>query len=683
MTQRQSRNASAFAFAAILIILLLVALHAKAEDAASRAFPTMAVAVLKDRPGTMTLDDVRSEGVRKDFKSISGSSINFGYTRDTIWLRLDIRSTESREMLVSLTPNFVDLIDVYVLPPNGGAGAPVHYAMGDHRPLSDDALSGLDNVVPIALEAGQLTEVFVRAAATNSVMTLQASLYSPTDHTSRTSVSSLIFGWWFGGMTILLIIQLVFFYYNRMPAFALLAVSTFFAMMVYFGTLGLSRIFLFPSGGEGNDMFTAIVSWLGISASVLAARSILDVPGKAPWVDRIFIAGALIGAAGGVLALVGYNIEFGPFAHLTIVIVVLTGAVQSMRTIEPSDSSTKLRAAAFLVLAVGVLFTMAQRSGVVPLPDWVAHGYAASTVMHSVLLTGALAVYLRTSEVMSARITQEALAMARDAEGRAIGLVEERTRDLAVAKSVAEEALAAELASKEQQIRFMEVISHQYRTPLAAVQTHISNIGMSLPKDDAANRRRLDRVRKGIARLVEVLEVNLSRSRLQGSAFEPRLERHLAVPLLEAAVARARDLLQIELTCVVAPDARHQIVEADTDMLEIAVINVLENAAKFSHPASKDAISVGVSVTGDALVIEIADQGIGIPDGELPRLLEPNFRASNATKVPGTGTGLSLVARVAATHRGKVEVRSTLGVGTTVRMLIPLADRGRPSSGAA
>ena len=665
--------------AAVVFILLLIFAGYTPAIAAGSSDAKFTLEMLTDPSGSMTIEDIRSEEARARFQPLAGNGLNLGYTRDAVWLRLSVPAEISRAMLVSLTPNFVDLLDVYVLPPSDESRAPVHYAMGDHRPLSDDAFSGLQNVVPIDLIAGQVTEVFVRAAAVSSVLSLDVSLYPPADHTYKITVSSLAFGGWFGGMAILLIIQLVFFYYNRMLAFAFLAFSTFVAMLVYFGTLGLSRLFLFPQGGEGNDMFVAGASWFGIVASVMAARLILDIPGKAPWIDRIFLAGALMGALGVGFSLAGYNMEFGPFAQATIVLLATAGVVQSFRSIDPSDASTRLRATAFLSLCIGLLATTAQRAGIVPLPNWIAHGYAVSNVAYAILLTGALAVRLRASEVAATKMREEALALARNAENRANRLVEERTSDLAKAKHVAEEALAAELASKEQQIRFMEVISHQYRTPLAAVQTHISNIGMSLPNNDSANQRRLERVRKGVARLVEVLEVNLSRSRLQGSAFEPHLSAQPAVPLVEAAATRARDLLQIDPVCSIAGNAKHVCIEADSHMLEIAIINLLENAAKFSRPDVKGSVSLNVALREGALAIEIKDHGIGIPQDDIPRLLEPNFRASNAANVAGTGSGLSLVARVAAAHQGTVDISSTLGTGTTVRLLIPLAHELRPA----
>ncbi len=91
-------------------------------------------------------------------------------------------------------------------------------------------------------------------------------------------------------------------------------------------------------------------------------------------------------------------------------------------------------------------------------------------------------------------MTAEALLASQVAEQHAnTTMVEEKTRELAVAKKVAEDALRAELQSQEQQVRFMEVISHQYRTPLAAIRSNVDAIGVSLPDSDAANRERLER----------------------------------------------------------------------------------------------------------------------------------------------------------------------------------------------
>jgi signal transduction histidine kinase len=307
------------------------------------------------------------------------------------------------------------------------------------------------------------------------------------------------------------------------------------------------------------------------------------------------------------------------------------------------------------------------------LPNWVSHAYAVSCLVQTILLTAALGVRLRAAEAMNRVMGEEALLSAQRAEQRAIDLVEEKTRELSVAKQVAEDALRAELASQEQQVRFMEVISHQYRTPLAAVRSHVDNIGLSLPADDAANRARLDRVRRGIVRLVEVLEVNLTRSRLQGSAFQPRLLRSSLGEIVAAAGLRGRDLLQPGIVTQITPEAAEARILADADMLGIAIINLLENAVKFSTQTSADPIMLSCAVAGSDGVIRVNDKGIGIPAQDIAGILGRSVRGSNAGGIAGSGMGLSLVARIAAAHGGRVEIDSTVGQGTTVTILVPLA----------
>ncbi len=639
--------------------------------AAARERATLSVERFIDPTGAMTFEQVSGQGAGA-FVAVRGHAVNLGYSRDTVWLRLTIRAPDARNLYLSITPNIVDVIDVFVPPANTPPGEPTIYEMGDHRPLSAP-LSALDNIVPLRLDAHVPARVYVRAAAVNTVMSLQFALYSPEEHTWRTALTALISGAWFGCMIILLVIHLVFYHYDRRPYYILLAGSTFMAMLIYFGTLGLSRVFLFPQGGVGNDIFTAGAAWLGITASVIAGRSILEVRRTAPRLDVVFIVAAFAGPVGLVFVLAGQNMLFGPAAHVIMVGMTSLGAVQGLRTIDKADASTRLRAAAFVVLWAGVLLLVAQRAGFGSIPDWVANSYATAIIIHTVLLTGALAERLRSAEALNAAMREMALGAARTAESRANALVEERTRELAASKRVAEDALEAERETQRRQVRFMEVISHQYRTPLATIKTQVSNIELSLPETDTGNRSRLARMRRGIARLVEVLEVNLARSRLQGPAFEPDLQPHRAVRLAQEAASRARDLLNAEIGVVASPDAADARVLADSDMVIIALLNLLENAVKFARPGMKAPVVLSVARDGDAVVLRVEDKGIGIAASDLERVFEARFRGSNAARTPGTGTGLSLVSRVAAVHDGRVALTSVPGQGTTVALTLPVA----------
>jgi signal transduction histidine kinase len=288
------------------------------------------------------------------------------------------------------------------------------------------------------------------------------------------------------------------------------------------------------------------------------------------------------------------------------------------------------------------------------------------------LLTGALAVRLRDAEAMNKTMTAQALMAAQAAERHAKAMIEEKTSELSAAKRTAEDALRAELLSQEQQVRFMEVISHQYRTPLAVIRSNVDSIGLSLPRSDQANRDRLDRVRRGIVRLVETLEVNLARSRLQGPTFAPHLRPTSLGELVAAAAARGGDLLQGRILVEITPHAEAADVMADTEMLGIAIINLLENAVKYSALAGDLPVTLSCSTEEGLGIIAVIDQGMGIPADEVAGIMGRSVRGSNVHSIEGSGLGLSLVSRIAAAHGGTVEINSMSGSGTTIRLIVPL-----------
>lgn len=645
--------------------------HVEAE---ADPIPLGPMEVLVDPSRNLQLADVMSLGDAAPFKALPGNSVNPGFTRNAVWVRFRINATRDRRVLLSLTPNFVDLVDVYFTQERPGLVAAdfEHVATGDNRPMAHDAMSGLDNVIPLTLRSGEATLVYIRVAAVNSGVALSVNLYSPAEHTLRTTAFGLVYGLWFGGMAVLLVIQLVFFHFDRKPYYLLLAFATLVAMTVYGGTLGLSRVFLFPEGGIGNDIYTAATSWFGLTASSLAVASILELPRSAPWLNRAFQLGAAVGLVGVGCAVAGANIEFAPIVNLAIVVLATLAALQGLRTANTGGIGTRLRAAAFAILWLGLLATIARRTGVAPLPRWFSQGYAVSILVQTILLTGSLGVRLRDAEALNRTMQAEALENAKSAEMRASALVQEKTRELSHAKQVAEEALRAELASQEQQVRFMEVISHQYRTPLATIRSHVDNIGFSLPEDDHDNRRRLARVRTGINRLVEVLEVNLARSRFQGSSFQPHLVHTSAAKIVAAAGARARDLLQAEIRIEIDSSVESSCILADADMLGIAVINLVENAVKYAaSQSSEPPVVLSCSTADGNVVIAVTDRGIGIPKDELPKIFQPSIRGSNVRAAPGTGMGLSLVSRIVSAHRGSIEIASEMGEGTTVQIILP------------
>lgn len=117
---------------------------------------------------------------------------------------------------------------------------------------------------------------------------------------------------------------------------------------------------------------------------------------------------------------------------------------------------------------------------------------------------------------------------------------------------------------------------------------------------------------------------------------------------------------------------------ADPSLIELALRNLMENAAKYSNPPAE--ITVTLEKQNDQVRLKIADKGIGIPAADLEHIFERFYTVNKAhsRKMGGSGLGLSIVETIIAKHFGKIEVESEMGVGTTFTITLPLDRNGHP-----
>ncbi|WP_137130897.1 sensor histidine kinase [Rhizobium sp. FY34] len=488
------------------------------------------------------------------------------------------------------------------------------------------------------------------------------------------TTNALAVGIWFGGMAILIVVQLIFFLFDQKLQYPLLALRTVSLVLIYFGNLGLSRVLLFPENGTANDIFIGVCSWGALVVFPLTYIKLLELDEKSVWLCRLYLLHAAVGLVGVIFACLGRNLEFAPFGSTFALWVVLLSGFISLWYAREDGMASILRAVAFCILGIGSVISIVQRIDVLDMPNWMFHVYGLSGLIHISLLTGVLAVRLRDAERRE-RLTQAgALDAAHSAERIAAALVEERTGELVEARKAAESALQAEMESQIQQVRFLEVLSHQYRTPLSAIRASADSIALSLRKSDEANFNRIERIRRSVAWLVQILEVNLERSLMQRARLQPEPSSVTAVSVVTGAFKRAQDLLSNpDIHLQIDRQASETVLFADAAMIELAILNLLENAVKYT--ALKWDAPVTLSLTGNELGVDISvrDQGIGIPQADLPHVFQDSVRGSNAGGAEGSGLGLSLVARIVAAHGGIVDLDSMEGQGTTVKIFIPRA----------
>jgi PAS domain S-box-containing protein len=259
--------------------------------------------------------------------------------------------------------------------------------------------------------------------------------------------------------------------------------------------------------------------------------------------------------------------------------------------------------------------------------------------------------------------------------------VDQRTKELAEALEELNEskmevirALESERELNELKSQFVTIASHEFRTPLATMLSSVSLIGRYRTTDDDEKRQKhVQRIKSAINNLTEILNDFLSLGKLEEGLLK-------SVPIQFNLPAFCAQLVD-ELRGVCKPgqsiDYEHEgeeVVSADNQLLKNIVINVVSNGLKYS---TKD-IRLNTRLENGVVYIEVNDQGIGIPDSDLPHIFNRFFRANNSGNVQGTGLGLNIVKKYLELMKGDIKVTSKVGQGSTFYIEFPAGGGGYP-----
>jgi PAS domain S-box-containing protein len=234
------------------------------------------------------------------------------------------------------------------------------------------------------------------------------------------------------------------------------------------------------------------------------------------------------------------------------------------------------------------------------------------------------------------------------------------------------EALEQQKTLNELRSRFVAMTSHEFRTPLAAIlsaEELLRHYGERLPP--AERIEILDSIAAGVQRMSRMMDRVLLLGKADAGMleFEPRVLE--LAPLCRQLVEEARAQQPEQ-----ANDVALQVDVAagrgayDEKLLRHIFSNLLSNALKYSPGGGE--VRFHVRRDGDATVFEVADRGIGIPPDEVTHLFESFHRASNVGAIQGTGLGLAIVKNAVEKHGGAIEVKSTLGEGTSFTVRLPV-----------
>jgi PAS domain S-box-containing protein len=232
------------------------------------------------------------------------------------------------------------------------------------------------------------------------------------------------------------------------------------------------------------------------------------------------------------------------------------------------------------------------------------------------------------------------------------------------------QALQREKELNELKSRFVQTVSHEFRTPLAVISIAsemLKRYAQRMTPDQ--QRQRLDGIETAVRNMTRLLSDTMVISK----AAEGRLEFKPEAVDMEVLCRQVMNIL-LETT-----GTSHQLVFAaygscnavwvDPKLMEQMIEELLSNAVKYSREGSR--VEFNLKCEAERITITIQDWGIGIPPDDAPHIFEPFHRASNVGNASGTGLGLAVVQEIVELHKGTVTFETREGEGTTFKVVLP------------
>lgn len=222
---------------------------------------------------------------------------------------------------------------------------------------------------------------------------------------------------------------------------------------------------------------------------------------------------------------------------------------------------------------------------------------------------------------------------------------------------------------EESRHRFLRELTHEINNPMTVIAANAEFLATSDFVDER-DRRRAQAILRGSERLGDLLQGLAMLSRVSDPQHPPTMRRIDLLPIVEETLASMTAVAERRgITLHLVGDTREAIVLADPREIASAITNLVDNAVKYSD--QDDEIWLGIEHRDDGgLTFACRDEGIGISEADQDKLFTPLFRSTNEEALlrPGTGLGLGIVREIMQRHGGSVEVDSTLGRGTAVRL---------------
>ena len=611
---------------------------------------------LDDPTGLLTVDDVLTQqdaGIRWHTME---HNLNAGYNSPVVWLRFKVPQPTSGNEPVWLLgdPPFLDSVVLYQ--EDEATGVWLAQRSGDHVPARfKPAL----RQHLFKLETGKWALLRIQ---TTSAMQFWGDIF-PTSQTlgAQLAANEITMGLYFGATTALLLaIWAAAGIFRTYNLYALAALGTFSAIHV-FNVRGYANLWI-PESWTVWSSHAVGIGAFGMATTVAwQIREQLTRDTHYLRTDRALLVLIAINVLGIVSVPLGF---YGTVAWVNLASLVgsdIVAATLCLIAIRKRQRRTQhaLLLTAYLAHLVGSMPTTAVLIGLIHWKLDITSIWQFQTFIFTALIAGAVFVGLVLRFRQSEKSKDKAIASLARSEHELEDKIEQRTRELSLAQIRLKHALESERELRCEQRQFFQMISHEFRTPLAVVDSAAAE-QQSFPSSELSTQTdRAKQIRRACRRLSSLVDSCLISERLDSAGFA----LHVAPANVSAMLEHAAQLVhwsprhRLHLFMESAPTEW----VCDETLVRIALSNLVDNAVK--HASEGEIFVAARKNEAGLLEISVADEGSGMSLEVMSRIFQQFEQGNRTDQNKGFGLGLWVSRRVARLHGGDVTVESQQGHG--------------------
>lgn len=626
--------------------------------------------ILEDPSGELTINDVTSPEKSKAFSAWgSENNINYGFTSSAHWIRIPLVKASGEDASKVIEVPYAQISEISFF-------APEHPTVvtGNLYPVSSRAFFHRFFAFPIELK--NETQYFYIRVASSYALTVPIMLWQEDAFYAHQQKTLMVQFLYYGGLLTLLIYNLFLFFSLKNRQFLYYALfAGLFGMGMLAGN-GYGRLLLWPDLAKFDDISQTFLLSLTSAMGATFTSAFLNTRNQLPRIHRLLKTSALLFIVVSAFLLASIWIElptkiafeiFALNAVVTFFLIVLAG----IKSIKLGYKPARFFSLAWGMLFVGAVIATLRAFGVVTSNTITEYVLQISSSIEMLIFSLALAAMI-AEEKNQREIAQKRALVAENklvktlqsAEKDLKKLIAERTQELEI-------SLAHEKALRNQYVRFSALIAHEFRNPLSIIQSQLSLIRKEDQKGTNQIEKRSNIILDTTNRLAAMFDGWLDQGRVQNALSNLNISKIKLMPWLEGLIKKysvASNKLDFEIKL----NPQIKSIEADTELLQSALNNLIDNAVKYSPAGSS--ITIETLQKPGYVGIAVIDQGIGIAPKHQEKVFAEYFRVSPEGTTTGIGLGLALVKEIAKAHKGYIDLKSKLNQGSTFTIWIPNKD---------